>query len=342
MFLWYSITNAQVITGVVCDKDTKLPVSNVYVFLDGTSINTITNNLGKFELKTAPVINTSLVLQHLSYETTIVDRPYQGLPDTLYIEAKINILDEITVSPDRFTRTQKIRAFREQFLGVSRAGSSCKIINEDDIQLFFNMHTRKLSAFSDKPIVVVNDYLGYKISLILINFEVQYGSNLTLNRNNVQTSILAVVSSFTDMTPNDSRILQHRDNVYEQSSNYFFKSFANDVLQNNNFRIFNNFEIDYRQYFAIEDTLSQKKICIIPDTDINKISSHLSESELSGKIYVFYRGNILSEIEFLTDSFLVDRYGNIDCIDKVLFSGQMGENRVGNMLPIDYEPRYPR
>jgi len=39
----------------------------------------------------------------------------------------------------------------------------------------------------------------------------------------------------------------------------------------------------------------------------------------------------------MTNSFLVDRYGNIDEIDKISFYGQMSELRAGDMLPIDYE-----
>ena len=343
MFLWHCVlAGAQVITGVVCDKDTKLPVSNVSVFLNGTSINTITNNLGKFELKTASIINTKLVLRHLSYETAVIDRPFAGLPDTLYIEEQINTLLEVSVVADRFTRAQKMKAFREQFLGLSRAGRSCTIINEDDIQIFYNMQTGRLTAWSDKPIEVVNSYLGYKVDFTLMDFWVQYGSSVigsVLNSEYAQASFFAVVSSFSDIDPDNRRINQRRENVYERSSNYFFKSFANDVLSENNFRIFNApLEVDHRQYFATKDTLSQKMIHIIPGTDINKGKVINSELELSGKISVLYRRNVRSEIFFMTDSIGVDRYGNIDRIDNVLFGGQMGANRAGDMLPIDYEP----
>ena len=59
--------------------------------------------------------------------------------------------------------------------------------------------------------------------------------------------------------------------------------------------------------------------------------------KLSGLFSVLYRKKIQSDIYFMTDSFWVDRYGNIDQINKISFTGQMGENRAGDMLPIDYE-----
>ena len=335
LFLWRCVVGAQVITGVVCDEVTKLPVSDVYVYLDGTSVNTVTNNSGKFELVTRTVFTTKLVLHHLLYETAIIDHPFEELPDTLYIKEQVNTISEVVVYADRFSRKQKMQAFREQFLGMSRAGRSCTIMNEDDIYLYFNMQSHKLFASSDKPIVVVNNYLGYRISFILIDFWVQY-FEANLDYRSIQNSFFAVVSSFSDIAPDNRRIKQRRDDVYEKSSNYFFKSFANDSLYANKFVLYNNrIPVNYQNYFAINDTLSQKQIRIISDTNINRRAYFGSKP--SGLISVLYRNVVQSDIYFMTDTFRVDQYGNIDQIDKIFFTGQMGENRAGDMLPIDYE-----
>ena len=400
MFLWRCLANAQVITGVVCDFATKLPVSDVFVYLDGTTINTITNISGRFELKTKSVINTKLVLHHLSYETAIIGQPFKGLPDTLYIKERVKTIREVTVYADRFTREQKMKVFREQFLGMSRAGKSCTIMNEDDIQLTVNLYTRRLVASCDKPIVVINDYLGYQITFILVDFWVQYGILSRLDSDYAQSSFFSVVSLFTDMAPDSRRIKRRRDNTYELSSNHFFKSFANDSLKDYNFVLFNKMlPIDPSQYFSIKDTLSQKMISIIPcavmssDTVVQSVSNNyefrndtvmqneritdiLAKRNFPDSLMrkptsigtipktttscinkgenMFYTGpkpsgiisvllrrkllrsNVQSDIYFMTDSFRVDRYGNIDKIEKILFVGQMAENRAGDMLPIDY------
>ena len=345
LFLWHSFASAQIITGIVYDKNTRLPVSNVSVFLDGTSINTMTDNSGKFSLQTKSKINTKLVLRHLSYETAFFDSPFESIPDTLYIEERDNTLDEITISADRYTREQKMKAFREQFLGITRAGRSCTIMNEDDIQLFYNMQTRRLIASSDKTIEVINNYLGYTISFVLMDFWIQFSPTYTgraLNSDGVQASFFAVVSSFTDMAPENSRIKQRRDDIYKLSSNYFFKHFANNTLTSNEFVLYKNgLAIDHMQYFAIKDTLSLKKISLIPDTDINQgLGVYLDLGQgLSGTISVLDSKKLQSTtIYFMTNSFLIDYYGNIDQIDKISFNGQMGKNRAGDMLPIDFEP----
>ena len=360
LFLCYHLVCAQIITGVVCDHSTKLPVSDVYVYLDGTSIHSITNSSGKFELVPNSVVNTKLVLHHLSYETAFIEHPFQKLPDTLFIKSRLYVMPEITILADRFTRKQKMKAFREQFLGMSRAGRSCTIANEDDIQLRVDMENRRLLATSDKPIVVVNDYLGYKISFILIDFWVQYGvSVVNLDNDDVHSSFFSVVSLFINMVSDNKKIKRRRDNVYENSSNHFFKSWVNDALKDNHFILFNRgLPIDYRHYFSIKDTLSQKILSIIPETNYDtSMNTAVTDSpraasfgidkgenmlytgpDLSGKISVLHRKKARSDIYFMTDFLLIDRYGNIDPIDEIAFGGQMGTNRAGDMLPIDYEP----
>jgi len=95
-------------------------------------------------------------------------------------------------------------------------------------------------------------------------------------------------------------------------------------LKESNFRIYNNSrQVDQNVFFTIEDTLSLKTIRFI--------------SNSGSTINVRYR-NKLSSLRFFTDTLLVDRYGNIDQSDKVLFTGLMGEARAGDMLPLDYEP----
>ena len=367
LLLWRCYASAQEITiaGVVCDIDTKSPISNAHIYLDGTSINSITNNSGRFELKLKSAINSKLVVQHLSYETTLIDHPFEELPDTLFIREQENTISEVVVLADRFSRAQKMRAFREQFLGRSRAGRGCAIKNEDDIQLYFNMHTRKLSASSDKPIVVVNNYLGYEISFTLVDFWVQYDRD-DLNSKGIQNTHFAVVSSFSDIAPDNRSIKRRRDAAYEISTNYFFKCFANNKLNDNKFVLYNSkyHQINSQNYFSITDTLSLKTISIIPGTDIadstmndNKsvvntngrafqsnsqdifsISDMYTERKFYGFIAVHYNYHeTFSYLNFYTDSFRIDQYGNIDEIDKIVFLGLMGDNRAGDMLPVEYE-----
>ena len=379
--------NAQTFTGTVYDKATNQPISGVYVSFNGTVAYTITDNLGKFELTVAQRLNTQLVFSHIAYNMVIIENPFDKLPEEIYMEERVNMLDDVVVSArqlaeyaDPFTRAQKLKTFREQFLGTTRAGKSCFIMNEADLELRYSVQTNTLYASSDNPIVVVNEYLGYMVSFTLLDFRIEYAVQLEISGTgkspslsggrltsgelqelraqgreltntelqelraqregmsalqlhstsrsyNIQRSYFTVISLFTDLSPDDRKIKSRRDDVYEQSSTNFFKNIANNTLGKSNFRIHKDRRnvVDQSLYFAIEDddTFSLKTIRFIPE---------------SGSIINVRYRNKPSNIQFLTDTLLVDRYGNIDKFDKVLFTGVMGESRAGDMLPVDYEP----
>jgi hypothetical protein len=327
--------NAQTLTGIVLDKATGQPIRDVYVYLDGTTFNVITNNSGRFELAVRNRINTKLVLYHVSYHTVILENPFEYLPEKIHMEERVNVLNELVVTADQFSRAQKLKAFREQFLGMTQAGRSCKIINESDIQIWYNTQSKTLSASSDQPITVINEYLGYEVMFNLIDFYAEYHV-VTLNHNDVYRSYFAVTTSFTDINPNNRRVKRRRDEVYDRSSTFFFKNFANNTLVETGFRIYNNrLPIDHLLYFTTKDMLSYKIIQLIPDSGLKKAS--LFDDLQLATISVLYR-HAQTDIHFYTDNILVDLYGNIDQIDKVIFSGRMGESRAGDMLPLEYEP----
>ena len=53
--------------------------------------------------------------------------------------------------------------FRNQFLGTTRAGSKCTIENEDEIYFSYDNDKFVLIAYADKPLIINNPYLGYKV-----------------------------------------------------------------------------------------------------------------------------------------------------------------------------------
>ena len=351
----------------VYDKTTNQPIPDVYVSLNGTIAYVITDNSGKFELALAQRINTLIVFSHIAYHTVIIENPFDEFPEEIYMEQRLNMLSDVVVSVkglpeyvDPFTRQQKLRAFREQFLGTTRAGKSCMIMNEGDIELRYNVQTNTLYASSENPIVVLNEYLGYMISFTLVDFRIEYAirqnwhertqrptpvsrsyddvgrviysfpveenSLILSNSYKVQRCYYLVTSLFTDLSPDDRRIKSRRDDVYEQSSTLFFKNIANNTLKESNFRIYENRRrqvVDQSLYFTIEDTLSLKKLRLIPD---------------SGTTINVRHRNKPSSLHFFTDTLFVDRYGNIDQYYNVIFRGMMGEAKIGEMLPLDYEP----
>ncbi|MDR2038795.1 MAG: carboxypeptidase-like regulatory domain-containing protein [Bacteroidales bacterium] len=155
LFFVASCSYAQIFSGYLYDLKTGLPISNVEVYFDGTLFHTTTDASGKFELYVGTRINTNLIFRHSSYQLKSISNPYEEGLGKIYLEKKVDPIWKVTQA-DLFSREQKIKVFREQFLGTDKAGKSCKILNEDDIHFFYDSDTKNLSAVSNQPLIIEN------------------------------------------------------------------------------------------------------------------------------------------------------------------------------------------
>ena len=57
-----------------------------------------------------------------------------------------------------------MQLFKEQFLGRTPLGKKTIISNLDDLYFEYDKGTKSLKAFSEKPLQIYNNALGYKIS----------------------------------------------------------------------------------------------------------------------------------------------------------------------------------
>ncbi len=338
---------AQILSGTVLDDITNKPIEGVFVYLEGTSINSITNSEGKFQLSVGKRINTSLMFYTLSYFPVQISNPYQENIDKIYMKQKVHGIKEVTVENFYFTREQKMKVFREQFLGTTKEGESCSILNEDDIELYYDLSSKTFTASAEKPIIIFNKHLAYEIRCVLYNFIIKYSRKKTLDIYQAEKLSFRGSFSFTDLYTSKTvpvKIKKARKEVYKYSSPYFFKSLVTNQLEEAKYEVFSKIlptsppkQINPYNYFAIQDTLSCKLLTIIPGTDIHK---DFHEGKQVSVVGVEYDQNkdTRSEISFLTDSLLVDSYGKTNMPEELYFSGFMSKNRVGNFLPFDYQP----
>jgi len=67
------------------------------VYSDKSSWATVTNVEGRFEVKVNAFVYLPLVVSHIRYQTMTIPNPFTSLPDTIFVEEKENILDEVIV-----------------------------------------------------------------------------------------------------------------------------------------------------------------------------------------------------------------------------------------------------
>ncbi len=324
---------SQRIFGIVYEERTKEPVPGVNVYLDGTSVNTITDVNGKFELRAEHVINTRLIISHVIYETVVVDEPFKHPSYRVYLKEKNLELNEVVVKgKSLFPRKKMLEVFRSNFLGNTKEGRSCTISNEEDINLRYDATTFTLYASSEKPLIVINQYLGYEIRFQLSDFNVKYNTK-TLNSIDMASALFFGTTSFVDLQPNDLKINKRRRDTYKKSGPYFMKNLAEGTIKQSGHKLYKEgYVVNSNDIFAIRDTISGKIVKLI---DSSKKRDLLGKPVLES-ISFMQNGN-KSELIFLTDSFFVDLYGNTNSVNDIVYSGYISAQRLGNMLPLNYE-----
>lgn len=347
---------AQALTGVVYDEETKEPVYNANVYLKGTSYYTITDSTGRFTLDVRRPVNTSLIISHLAYEEVAYTNPFRSLPKETFLNEKVASLSEVTITRkvvEKYSRDRKLAVFRRHFLGTTTAGKACRIVNEDDVELIYDSEQMQLTATCSQPLQIENKYLGYEVQFTLHSFEVNYSNN-SLADNSVQYSLYTGTSVFKDVSGRNARIKRRREEVYEKSVPNFFRNVVEGSLKQSEWVLMKEgSRIDPDQCFQITDDGSMKKITLLADIkgyeeDRNYVRPAYGEVEIhstrnTGTPFfanpeVPQYDHDISIIAFFTVELFTDNYGNISPVDRVLFMGSMGEQRLGDMLPMDFEP----
>ncbi len=309
----------QKVVGTVFDAETKEPLEGVSVFYDGTSIGTITDEKGSFSLVSEKPISALLVVSYIGYKSQFFQSASGGMGAVYLVENPFQ-LDEVVLKPDTWSREKKLNIFRREFLGTTVAGINSKIKNEDDIRLYYNKEKNTLFAYADVPIQIKNNHLGYKITYNLVDFEVDFGIRNTLF--SPRSSYLAGTLFFSERTSKKTkkRHLKNRETIYLGSVLHFMRSLSKKKLQEENYKIFKDkFEVfPYSEY------------------QMNKTNTLTSVVQNTKNLSVLFNKKEQSMIEVRDSIFYIDSYGNHSPATSLFFGGVFGEQRVGDMLPLDY------
>ena len=317
-FLFCSSLYAQTVSGIVYDHVTKEPLLGASVYFEGTTIGGITNEQGKFSLYSEITSTSQLVVTYLGY-TDAVFTLSGNKPLTVYLIPKEESLDEVVVTASPlFNREELLAAFRTQFLGTTKAGQSCEILNEDALKLYYNASKKQLTVKANEAIRVKNPYLGYEIRFRLYECKISYFSK-SIKPYDVQQSYYAGTSFFIDEKKDIRKYKKRRQEVYEGSSLHFMRTVATETWDDEDFVIYKKGVPVYpKTHFIVSDTLGIKK------------------AQLTGPVTVLYDKKKRSEVRSKNSYYTIDGFGNFYPPDALVFSGLMGRQRLGDALPLDY------
>lgn len=329
LLLFVTVSFGQ-IRGKVVDEN-KVPLAMANVYFDGTTIATITDKNGNFQLDNTFKLNTVLAVSFLGYQTQYLkidsDKEF-------YIKLKevVQSLNEVVIKKDLFSRKQKMQLFRDQFLGKTPFGRASKIENEADIYFVYDKDKTTINAFSDKPLIITNNELGYKITYELLSFESIFWK-LSINSNDVTRSFFAGLSRFEE-TNSSPKIIKNRAKCYSGSQLEFFRNLRNETLGEDNFLMFKKaFLVSPRDSFNLQDTLGLKRVEVVNQ------KSDLQKNNFTVEYVLLHKKTDQSKIILRTPVFYIDQFGLNSNIEDISFSGKLAEQRVGNMLPANYKTK---
>ena len=162
------------IDGRIVDKSTSEPLVGVNVFFSKTTWGATTDDNGFYTLTNIPAGQYELVVSMIGYE---VEREQMFIKSderftlNFRLQSRAILMSEINVTAktDRVWKKSYDR-FRRSFLGTSKNGESCLILNE--FVLTFDDSGQYFKAKASQPIQIENPELGYRITYILDDFEI--------------------------------------------------------------------------------------------------------------------------------------------------------------------------
>jgi hypothetical protein len=303
------------ITGLVLNQETRVPVDFASVFFSGTFVGTTTNETGYFELDVSKYRTRPLTISAIGYYSNLITDLNPGKSHQVLLKPQVFEIEEVSVTSKSLVRKRKacMRIFKKEFIGLTSNARRCYILNEQDISFNYDTDKDTLRAYASKPILIQNLSLGYDISYHLDRFEyhrltrtVLYTGSIIFNRD--------LIADEESMKKYEKR----RAYAYTGSSKHFFRSLWTNSLKTSGFLVKNYRTSDELKFEHIvsQDSLGRKFLQYSEDLAINYFDNHSYISFLEEKVY------------FEQDGFFDPT--------PIVWTGKMSLQRIADFLPYEY------
>lgn len=346
------------IKGRVLDGRSGTPVVNASVYLNNTSVGTVTNKQGEFLLNVKSIYTGELIVSSVGYHT-LSYKLNQADADSSFFTFKLEIKESVMVGilvMSDAQRRQWLKIFKENFLGMTEEADNCIIENPDAVYFTAGENKNSMYAYADTALVITNPMLGYKISFDLIEFSFDNSKNSTY---------FLGYSRYEEMGEK-KRWIKLRKQNYFGSTMHFYRSLTADRLKQEGFSIF-----EVRRIETKEDSLSKLKKNTPPSGGYLmaapvKPNQILERDSAADKFYLIATNQIMVQyneiphsryylaskvlvrglnrfgftayITLLSKKVEIDDNGIIHSPMAVVYDGFWVYEKLANQLPFNYQP----
>ncbi len=322
-FLFSAVSvQAQSVTGKVVDAITGNPIPNASIYLNGSSKGTTSNTQGQFILNTTET-NIPLVVSCVGYQSETINN-YANRTLNIKLTPRAQVLREVVIGG--VPREENMKMFLAEFIGAKI--KDCVIDNLDDINLTYSKKKQTLEAYASQPLIIYNKRLGYKITYFLSAFS--HSPFETLIQGNY-----VFTEDTTGLKPGDvKKILKARDRAYFGSRMHFIRSLWLNDLKQNKFDIVRS-DINYlnKSDFDRANQISYNDVVTVRADE--KFFSPLPN------VNIKYGNATFSYVTLKKEAKQALIAANGFHENNLIWGGKVGEQRIGDLLPFEFEPLEP-
>lgn len=342
------------VSGQVRDSATGVPLQFANVFFNNTTVNTVTDEQGKYSLSASGPGTYELVVSYVGYNTLNRKIELQTANNPIVdfsLEPKEDDLEEIDVTSRMDKKWgRQLKRFEKVFIGnpLDSIAGAAKILNPWVLDFGEGKSSdgpRYFYATATEPIQIENAALGYNIFYDLLDFkQTRNGFNyLGLSR-------------FEEMEPSSEDISEvwheNRQRVFFGSTRHLLKTLIEKDTISKEYQVYevNPFPVKHERtnVFFRELGNSLELVPIdsitipdsIPGRNLLVSDAMLEAHHIKGfALNNFYRDVKfpISWLTFKNDTLVVDPNGVPLDPAQLILSGQMAEDRMGRFLPLDFQ-----
>jgi hypothetical protein len=318
------------IEGQITDSQTGLSISDVNVFLSGTTYGSSTDCEGRFVIEYILPGSYTLVISHVGYD--LKTHPIQ----ILEVESQVvkfslipRVIETQGIGIVAFQPTEwkkNLKRFKNLFFGETRNARECEILNPEVLDFAIDKRTGNFIASTDSVLRFENRSLGYRIHVVLEKFELDKKENHLHYWVHPRFEILKSWNK-----RERDKWTRLRQSTYVGSFRHFLSCLARSEVRQQGFELYRTVS---KFFLGMNLTLNYDQI-------ISEDISGLKRLEFSNYLNVIYRRE---KKEYRTcikladqfDYVLFDSLGNCHSDAWFEVSGEWGKARMADKLPFDY------
>lgn len=352
----FTIAQTNSLKGQVLDKTTQQPIATANVFVAHSTIGTLTDKAGRFELQDLPTEAIEIVISHIGYQPHTRQHSTTSINNsTIYLTPSNKTGTKVTVpTQQNKTWSRRFKKFKRTLLGNSKNAKKCKILNPQ-VLVFESATKEQLTTKATDLLQIENRATGYKVTLWLEHFKMQ-GDVVSYTGKPL----------FTPLTPKNKKEAKKWTKNRQLTYNGSFRHFLQSLLQGKAIEagflmyhaIFNGNQFQSTQLATNTQLLTTKgtKQFLTIGQALKVVYTKETKLTFSNNLDISYLGNPVEKdlmnrgierddinryqtsfLYALSDTIPLDAYGYVKQNNLFKAYGHWATEGVADWLPLDFK-----